>query len=617
MRRAAAAAVAASCLAGVLSACGGSFSGAPAARAYLAAWSRGDDAAAGQRTDAPASATKQLTDVRHRLDVERIRTTLLSTGGGEEPSARFRASLQLRGLGEWTYVGRLQVRHVDGRWLVHWTASDLHPALHAGQRLDRQRTLPERAPLLDNSGQPLFTTTPTVTVGVEPARLGAAADTTYAALAAAVGIDPQRARKAAAAASPHAFVSLVTLRRSDYDRIRDRIHDLPGIVFQEGSEQLAASATFARAVLGQVGAPTKEVLAAAGDAYLASDHLGLYGLQAHYQRRLAGTPSGAVVVTGADGAVLQTLHRFTGRSGTPVRTTLDRQVQLAAERALDGVEKPAALVALRPSDGAVMAAANRPGDVAFDRAFAGRYPPGSTFKVVTTYALLGRGLHLDDPVPCPATTTVNGKAFRNFEGEARGTVPFRQDFAVSCNTAFVMLSKRLDAAALHDAGAELGLGGTWSLPLDTFTGSVPEANGDVERAADAIGQGKVLVSPLALATVAAAVQSGTWRSPVLVTDPAPSPGVQTHALDPTRVTALRDLMNAVVAEGTAAGAALPAGTAGKTGTAEFGSGDHPATHAWFIGYRDGLAFAVLVEGGGVGGEVAAPVAARFLRSVGS
>jgi cell division protein FtsI/penicillin-binding protein 2 len=74
-------------------------------------------------------------------------------------------------------------------------------------------------------------------------------------------------------------------------------------------------------------------------------------------------------------------------------------------------------------------------------------------------------------------------------------------------------------------------------------------------------------------------------------------------------------MRQVVTEGTAAPAHLPAAVGGKTGTAEFGTGDPLPTHAWFIGFRGDLAFAVVVEDGGVGGEVAAPVAARFLRGL--
>ena len=101
----------------------------------------------------------------------------------------------------------------------------------------------------------------------------------------------------------------------------------------------------------------------------------------------------------------------------------------------------------------------------------------------------------------------------------------------------------------------------------------------------------------------------------------PAPAAGTGGYPPTWSTetpqvakTLRTLMRQVVTEGTAAPANLPAGTAGKTGTAEFGTGDPLPTHAWFIGFRGDLAFAVVVEDGGVGGRVAAPIAARFLRA---
>ncbi|NUP35363.1 MAG: hypothetical protein HOU01_27210, partial [Streptomycetaceae bacterium] len=86
-------------------------------------------------------------------------------------------------------------------------------------------------------------------------------------------------------------------------------------------------------------------------------------------------------------------------------------------------------------------------------------------------------------------------------------------------------------------------------------------------------------------------------------------------LEPAVESALHALMPAVVSEGTASGVDFPSGTAGKTGTAEFGEGDDPPTHAWFIGYRKDVAFAVIVEGGGTGAEAAAPIAAKFLRAL--
>ncbi|HMC72582.1 MAG TPA: penicillin-binding transpeptidase domain-containing protein, partial [Mycobacteriales bacterium] len=323
-----------------------------------------------------------------------------------------------------------------------------------------------------------------------------------------------------------------------------------------------------------------------------------------------------VVVRMSDGQLLDTIKTFPGSSGSAVKTTLDVATQSAAEKALAHEAKPAALVAVDTRTGAILAAANTPDATSFDRALVGHYPPGSTFKLVTTYALLGSGVSPSQVIPCPAKVTVDGKVFANFEGEPNGSPSFADDFAHSCNTAFIGASRKLSDDALPEAATALGLGGKWQLPLDSFSGSAPTPNGQVEHAADAIGQGKVEASPLAMALVAAAIADGTPHPPVLITDPVQHPATAATALDAGRLTALRAMMRGVVTSGTAAGAHLPAGTYGKTGTAEFGADNPPKTHAWFVGYRGHIAFAVLVEGGGVGGEVAAPIAASFLRLLG-
>jgi cell division protein FtsI/penicillin-binding protein 2 len=116
-----------------------------------------------------------------------------------------------------------------------------------------------------------------------------------------------------------------------------------------------------------------------------------------------------------------------------------------------------------------------------------------------------------------------------------------------------------------------------------------------------------------MASVAAAIADGAWRPPRIVPkDIVPDHTLRPRPLEKAVVTALRDLMPAVVTDGTAHAVHFPSGTAGKTGTAEYGSGKEPPAHSWFIGYRDDVAFAVVVEGGGAGSAVAAPIAARFL-----
>ncbi len=316
----------------------------------------------------------------------------------------------------------------------------------------------------------------------------------------------------------------------------------------------------------------------------------------------------------ATGAFERTLASRGRRRPRALRTRLDLDVQAAAETALadDG---EAALVAVQPSTGDVLAVANRPEASTYDRALLGRYPPGSTFKVVSTEALLRAGLTPDETVDCPATLAVDGKPFRNFEGSARGPVPFREDFAQSCNTAFVALAGRLGRTDLTTAARAFGLGERLRPGAPAVAADVPPPRDDVGKAAMLIGQDRIVASPLAMAGVAATVADGRWRAPRLL---AAAPRSAGAPLDGARLAILRELMRSVVTSGTGTAlAGVPGEVRGKSGTAEYGGGDPPPTHAWFIATRDDLAVAVLVEDGSSGGRVAAPIAERFFTALGS
>jgi len=359
-----------------------------------------------------------------------------------------------------------------------------------------------------------------------------------------------------------------------------------------------------------------------GAPYQPGDAVGKGGLEQALERRLAGGPTAQVELVDEDGTQVKVLRRFGGKPGAPVRTTIDTRLQLAAEAALgDAGGHFAALVALQSSTGEIRAMVNLPNG-GFPRATRGTYPPGSTFKVVTTAALLQKGVLPSDKVTCPKDIKVGGVTIGNFEQEQLGTIPFNVAFAKSCNTAFVQLATgRLSGSELAQAASRFGFGVPIAPGVPAVTSRAPRAQSSAELAMSAFGQAQVIASPLEMASVAATVGSGTWRAPRLLDQqtlstlaarqPAPRP------LDPAVADTLRGLMREVVTAGTAASAGLPDGVAGKTGTAEFGSGDKLPTHAWFIGFRGDLAVAVVVEGGGVGGEVAAPIAARFFRTVGA
>ncbi|HEV2871268.1 MAG TPA: penicillin-binding transpeptidase domain-containing protein, partial [Actinomycetota bacterium] len=403
----------------------------------------------------------------------------------------------------------------------------------------------------------------------------------------------------------------------DYQAIKEQIYPVPGLSFEAGVGREYNGPGSARMLLGSVGPVTADDLKKLGAPYQTGDQTGHgNGLEAAFERQLAGTPSGEVRLAGGDGEAAKVLHRFPGEDGQALETTLDPRVQEAAETALDSLAKPAALVAVQPSTGELLAVVNSPFH-GYNRALLGRYPPGSTFKVVTAGALLESGLRPTDPVDCPKEAKVGGRTFGNFEDEVLGRIPFSGAFAHSCNTAFVQqAAKRLDGDELVAAAAQFGFGLDPSPGTPAVTSRVPPPSDRADLAAESFGQGRVTASPLQMALVAATVADGRWRHPTLVTEgEGSSPAEAPDPLDGKVAGTLRTLMRQVVTEGTAAPAGLPGKVAGKTGTAEFGTGDPLPTHAWFIGFRGDLAFAVVVEDGGVGGRVAAPAAARFLRGL--
>ncbi|MCD0448834.1 cell division protein FtsI [Actinocorallia sp. API 0066] len=304
---------------------------------------------------------------------------------------------------------------------------------------------------------------------------------------------------------------------------------------------------------------------------------------------------------------------FSEPKAPKLQTTLDAKAQAAADKVVKEAPKPTALVALRPSTGAVLALAD---GVSSQAVTQGAYPPGSTFKIVTAAALASSGLSPSSSVSCPASKLIGQRTITNHDGLDLGTTTLRTAFARSCNTTFADLGvNRAQAAGMTDAAELFAFNRPFA--FNAARPSFPAPSGTADLAEAAIGQGRVLVSPLTMAAVAAAVANGTWRSPVMfpvgayaqagedVPDPRPLPAAV--------VSVLRPLMAAVVTSGTAASAGLPPGTHGKTGTAEYDATG--AAHAWFVGYRGDLAFAVLVPSGGDGGRTAAPLAATFLKAL--
>jgi cell division protein FtsI/penicillin-binding protein 2 len=585
------------------------------AKAFLDSWSNNDIAGASGHTDNAAAATTAIGQVQKALgDGARITATLgaVTKQDDDHATAPYSASWALPGLGTpWKYDASLPLVRTDGDWQVQWTPADVHPKLTAATlpTLKVNHVLPARAALQDAAGQPLFTDTEVVTVGIQPSK---ATDVPglAARLAAVLRVDAADIVADVRKATPDAFVPVITLRRPDYEQVRAQIHDLPGTVFQETEQLLAPSRTFAQPLLGRVGRATADVLKEVGAGYDGSDELGVSGLQRALNDRLTGKP-GATIATSAG-----TLATLPGTPGTAVRTTLDRSVQTAADAAVATVPQAAALVAIRPSTGAILAVADN-AEASFELGLAGRFPAGSTFKILTSTALLQANVvQPASSVQCPGTIVVYGKEFENEDQFDLGQIPLREAFAHSCNTTFTGLSQRLDPQALPAAAARYGIGTDWDLTAGSFGGSVPAPKDATEKAAEAIGQGRVEVSPLAMALVSAQVAKGGPVVPALIAG-APAAGKAPAGAPAAVLPALRDMMRAVVTEGTATALRDVPGqpVAGKTGTAEYGTAVPPRSHAWFTGYQGDLAFAVFVQDGQSSGTTAVPVARAFLSAL--
>lgn len=583
-----------------------------AAQALAQAWSSADDQAFGAATTDAGAAARSLRASRKGLDgaSATVRVTDVTSTGDDAATARLAVRWRVPGVGEFAHRTQARLVRDDESWRVRWSPSVIHPRLRSGQRLGTAPRAVDRGRIVDREGRALVTDRAIVRVGIDRARTTndvAAARS----LARALDIDAAAYAERVRTAGPKQFVEALTVRADEWSKLAGRVRAISGTTGVEDRAPLAPTREFARALLGGVGPATAEDVQRSDGRLRPGDDVGQWGLQRRFDARLRGSSATDVVIR-EQGVEIAILQRSEARDGRPLRTTLDRDVQAAAESALGDESRKVALVAVQPSTGDILAVANRPVDDTFDRALAGRYPPGSTFKIATTLALLRDGLDPATTVDCPQHATVDGRRFKNFEGGAAGSVPFATDFAQSCNTAFVSLSDRVGGSRLPEAARALGLGEKITLAVDAPKASVPAPRTPVENASASIGQDRILTSPLAMAGVAATVADGRWRAPRLLHD---DPRRDTADVSPDEIAQLRTLMRSVVTDGTGTAlAALPGEPAGKSGTAEYGSGDPPPTHAWFIGFRGDLAFAVLVEGGRAGGTVAAPIAARFLEA---
>lgn len=555
----------------------------------------------------------------------------------------------------WTYTTTAQLQNDNGRWKTAWQASIVEPQLNGSNRLSQRRLAAERGKVLGQDGEALVKSRAVVRIGIDKTAFDgsagsdadAAAKKSATALAKLVGIDPKTYAKRVAGAGDQAFVEAITFRASDNDRPSNKaVYAIKGALPIQGEAMLAPTRDFARPILGTVGDATKEIVDDSEGAVVAGDQVGLSGLQKRYDVSLRGTPgvevrllplttsssssaspspstpSGSAAdspepaASPSSSAPPVTVFEVKPVAGKDLQLTLNLYLQKLAEKTLADTKPASAIVAIRPSTGAIVAAANGSGNGGQNLATIGQAAPGSTFKVVSSLALLRAGMKPSSKLTCPETITVDGRRFKNYSdypSSSLGTITFQTALAQSCNTAFIGGRTKLDDGDLAKAAASLGVGVDYDTGFPSFFGKVPKDSSGTGGAAAMIGQGTVLASPMTMAAVVASVSGGRTVIPTLVEGQTAE---STAApLTASEAKALQTMMRAVVTEGSGRTLGSLSGpkVIAKTGTAEYGSSQPLKTHAWMIAAQGDLAVAVFVNTGQSGSKTAGPLLKAFLQ----
>jgi len=294
-----------------------------------------------------------------------------------------------------------------------------------------------------------------------------------------------------------------------------------------------------------------------------------------------------------------------------LNTTINAQAEAAARSAV-GQHGSSSMVVIQPSTGNILAIANNDGFNDF--ALTAKVAPGSTMKVITSTALINAGvLTASTGVACPQAYTVQGITYHNDNNESEpASTPFITDFAQSCNNAFTTQWPHLSGALARTAKDYYGLDQDWDIGIAGASASyfnAPASASGSELAEEAFGQGELTASPLAMASVAATVDAGAFRQPILLSG---TKQVTATALPASTDTQLKEMMQAVVTSGTAAPIGFGPGIYAKTGTADVQGEEQP--NSWLIAFdpAQNVAVACLVLNSGYGAQVAGPEVKSFL-----
>lgn len=481
----------------------------------------------------------------------------------------------------WNWVWRADsVDAETGTWLLKYSPQVVHPDLGSGQKIAVRFSAAIDGPIVDRNDVQLISDIRVYSVVLLVGKLADVPATAKKLAELLEVVDPDVSAQriidgvAQARASGDDSYTVTNVREADFTEIETALTGIAGVTLPSTVRPLPPTTNFADALL-----PTALPIA---------------------HEMTAGRPGWRIVIIDAVGDELTTLADDPVQPGPKVTLTLDPAVQIAAQESVDSLGNAAVIVAIEPSTGEILAVAqNAQATTEGQLALRGQYPPGSIFKIVTATAAVDAGLITPDTkVACPGEWRAGKYTIRN-QGFALGTVTAREAFAHSCNTTFADLASEMTPESLPDTAAQYGIGLDFDIPgMVTFTGAIQAGESGLARAQNGFGQGTDLVTPFSAALMAATAATGSMPMPLLIrgtttTVDRPAPPRSDAAAD-----AIRQMMRAVVTDGTAKVLQKDGEVYAKTGTAEYVNAEGGiSAHGWTVGFRDDIAFSALIVDG--------------------
>ncbi len=645
------------------------------AEIYLQAWQRQDYPAMyawlsplSQDAISSEDFTRFHQEIASAMSLESIEYSILSglaRGSSAQVGFKIRYITRLAGVLERTQVMNLLLE--DQQWRVAWDRTLILPELAEAANLWLDFRSPSRAPIYDRSGRALVALADAYALGIVAGETNPAQENDlFNEIWSLTGVSPETLLQRLANSQPGWYVPLGEVSASRLETRYDFLANFSGFVLKPYRSRYYFNSGIAPQVVGYLGSITDEEMDTYIQAgYKPDDRVGQMGLERWGEPYLSGKSGGVLYAVTPEGQILTRLSDAQTVPAQAIYTTLDRGMQLGAQQALAGFL--GAIVVLERDTGAILALASSPGfdpnlfepanynsshELAailadpdtplLNRATQGQYPPGSIFKIVTLAAALESGLYT------PNSSYFCGQRFTEIPGLVRydwtytfgapasGQLNLPEALMRSCNPWFWHIGLDFYAQGLTSQVADMargfGLGSSTGLDqLLEAVGNVATPQNEIDAINLAIGQGDMLVTPLQIARFTAAIgNGGRLLRPQLVDKIVPpggepsftfSPVVQaTLPLSPANLLVVQQAMLSVVQNprGTAYWRFInfPIPIAGKTGTAE-APPNQP--HAWFAGYtlaenpdQPDIAIAVVVEHGGEGSVVAAPIFKRMV-----